>query len=587
MKKKRIFWIAAGMILLAGFVLWVIFLRPTRPVVSVAERMAAGEEDTRTLIVVYSHSGNTRRVAQLLQGLTGGDLLEVNTRRDYAVGMAVMAVQTRIERAVGLLPSLDVELPDIDRYDRILIGGPVWSYTVATPLSRFLSDMDFTGKQVAPFWTDAGSPGDYESSFASQVRGGEVLAGLGLSGSSRLSDEEVTQRLEEWLNTLQADYVNPGRSLEKYAYVYLPHGFNATDPETQYDVLYLLHGGGGNAERYFDGAGQSSQFKRILDHMIQNGELKPMIVVTPTFYPIGNTDSSVSTVGAAVAHFSEELVNDLIPAVESSYPTYAETTDASGLKASRDHRGFGGFSMGSVAAWYVFADCLDYFRYFLPMSGDCWIAGERAGGSDPAGTAAALANALKESGYGANDFFIHAMTGTSDMAYDALASQIEAMKEAEGFAFGADTSENNLYFSVLEGGTHDYGSIRRYLYNAMPAFLGAEDFDSAAEKAIKELETRLRDLFQQLKPSAGIPTKAGDIIGALLGDNDIFHFCDTSTISGKDQRRGIKSLFDGEFAAYRNPAAHANLSCTKREAIEQIMLASQLMYILDRPCLKS
>lgn len=277
------------------------------------------------------------------------------------------------------------------------------------------------------------------------------------------------------LDYTTVDYVNPGRSLEKYAYVYLPHGFNATDPETQYDALYLLHGGGGNAERYFDGAGQSSQFKRILDHMIQNGELKPMIVVTPTFYPIGNTDSSVSTAGAAAAHFSEELVNDLIPAVESAYPTYAETTDASGLKASRDHRGFGGFSMGSVAAWYVFADCLDYFRYFLPMSGDCWIAGERAGGSDPAGTAAALANALKESGYGANDFFIHAMTGTSDMAYDALASQIEAMKEAEGFAFGADTSENNLYFSVLEGGTHDYDSIRRYLYNAMSVFWGAED----------------------------------------------------------------------------------------------------------------
>lgn len=203
MKKKRILWIVIGVILLLGFALWAIFLRPTRSVVSVAERMVAGEEDTSTLIVVYSYSGNTRRVAQLLQDMTGGDLLEINTRRHYVGGMAAMAAQTRIERATGLLPSLDVELPDIERYDRILIGGPVWSYTVATPLSRFLSDMDFTGKQVAPFWTDAGSPGEYESSFASQVWGGEVLTGLGLSGSSQLSDEEVTQRLEEWLNTLQ------------------------------------------------------------------------------------------------------------------------------------------------------------------------------------------------------------------------------------------------------------------------------------------------------------------------------------------------------------------------------------------------
>ena len=111
-------------------------------------------------------------------------------------------------------------------------------------------------------------------------------------------------------------------------------------------------------------------------------------------------------------------------------------------------------------------------------------------------------------------------------------------------------------------------------------------FASAAEKAIRELETRLRERFQQLKPGVGVPAKIGDIIGALLGgDNGLFNFCDTSTISGKDHRRGVKLLFEGIFVAYRNPASHANLSCTKREAIEQIMLASQLMYILDKPLL--
>lgn len=106
-------------------------------------------------------------------------------------------------------------------------------------------------------------------------------------------------------------------------------------------------------------------------------------------------------------------------------------------------------------------------------------------------------------------------------------------------------------------------------------------FASAAEKAMKELETRLRELFRELKLGAGIPAKVGDIISALLGDNGVFDFCDTSTVSGKDYQRGIKALFEGTFAAYRNPAAHANLPCTKREAIEQIMLVSQLMYIMD------
>ena len=107
-------------------------------------------------------------------------------------------------------------------------------------------------------------------------------------------------------------------------------------------------------------------------------------------------------------------------------------------------------------------------------------------------------------------------------------------------------------------------------------------YDSAAEKAIKEVETRLRELFQLLKPGVTVPTKVGDIIGALLTENGAYHFVDLSTASGKDYRRGIQSLFEGTFAAYRNPSAHENLSCTKREAMEQIMLASQLMYVLNK-----
>lgn len=108
-------------------------------------------------------------------------------------------------------------------------------------------------------------------------------------------------------------------------------------------------------------------------------------------------------------------------------------------------------------------------------------------------------------------------------------------------------------------------------------------YDSAAEKAIKEVETRLREKFKELKPSVTVPTKVGDIIGALLTENGAFKFSDTSTASGKDYRRGVQALFEGTMAAYRNPSAHENLSLTKRKALEQIMLASQLMYILDKP----
>lgn len=60
-----------------------------------------------------------------------------------------------------------------------------------------------------------------------------------------------------------------------------------------------------------------------------------------------------------------------------------------------------------------------------------------------------------------------------------------------------------------------------------------------------------------------------------------YQFCDTSTTSGQDYRRGIKLLCEGLFAFYRNPSSHANIECSKRQAFDQISLASQLMYVLD------
>lgn len=108
-----------------------------------------------------------------------------------------------------------------------------------------------------------------------------------------------------------------------------------------------------------------------------------------------------------------------------------------------------------------------------------------------------------------------------------------------------------------------------------------EYYSSAAEKAIKEVEARLRELFSELKPNAGVPSKVNDIIGALLSENGVLKFGDAATQSGKDFRRGVQQLFEGTIAAYRNPSAHANLDINRRMAIEQIVLASQLMYILD------
>ena len=257
-----------------------------------------------------------------------------------------------------------------------------------------------------------------------------------------------------------------GQPMQKYALVYLPYGYDE-GTTSRYNVLYQMHSGGGSPTTYFGGEGRSTQYKNILDNMIQNGDCQPCIVVTPTFYLSGDGNTSVSNSGVAVEQFPTELVSDLIPAVESTYRTFATGTSRADLRRSRNHRAFGGFSMGSVCTWWTFSKALDCFRYFVPLSGDCWAMGTQAGLSNPTGTAQYLANALHESGYTERDFFIHAMTGSDDIAEPMMTAQTDAMRSLPEFSFGTDKRTNNIHYAVFPGGSHTSSYAFQYVYNAL------------------------------------------------------------------------------------------------------------------------
>ena len=133
-----------------------------------------------------------------------------------------------------------------------------------------------------------------------------------------------------------------------------------------------------------------------------------------------------------------------------------------GVSFRREDRIIGGFSMGGVTTWYAFLQALDLFYHFLPLSGDCWACGEKGGGEFPEETASILAEAVSAQGH--PDFRIHAITGDRDIAYPNLDPQIRAMRKLPAF-------DGRLRYDVLEGGVHDYETIFRYLYNALPEIL--------------------------------------------------------------------------------------------------------------------
>jgi flavodoxin len=163
----------------------------------------AGESGRRKVLVIcYSLSGRTKAVAEKLRAKAGADFYEIQTVKTYPSSYPGVYEEPRRELEQNDLPVLKGAPPDMSGYDLILVGAPVWWYTVPTPVMRFLRDADFLGKRVAGFCTYDTTLGQYHSHFARQVKNGEVREGISLSYPHRIPAPELDQRLDAWLKAV-------------------------------------------------------------------------------------------------------------------------------------------------------------------------------------------------------------------------------------------------------------------------------------------------------------------------------------------------------------------------------------------------
>lgn len=255
------------------------------------------------------------------------------------------------------------------------------------------------------------------------------------------------------------DYIGNGNTIQSSATVYLPYGYDQDDSATRYNILYLQHGAYGNERTWMYEYGDS--FKNMIDHMIEDKLIPPLIIVMP-YLPSGNEWYHDTT----PIFYSGELKNDLMPAVEEYYHTYAENTSDAGFEASRSHRAFGGFSAGGTTTWRVFLEGMDRFEYFMPMSGGLTLGGD---GSTDVEDATLIADTAATSGYGKREYYVFSATGTRDVAYQGLTAQIEYMKTLTNAFDYTQTgfTDGNLMYYTIEGNRHDYQYTYEYVFNGL------------------------------------------------------------------------------------------------------------------------
>ncbi len=147
-----------------------------------------------TLIAYFSVSGTTKAAAERIQKLTEADIFEIKGEKEYGSYLKAVAIGGK-EIMSKEMPKVTTHIENIESYDNIILGFPVWYGTCPRLIRTFATEYDFSGKDIHLFVT-SGNAGSEKSE--STVK--EIFKGANVHPSIRIttqSDDEIKAWLEK------------------------------------------------------------------------------------------------------------------------------------------------------------------------------------------------------------------------------------------------------------------------------------------------------------------------------------------------------------------------------------------------------
>ena len=134
--------------------------------------------------------GNTEIVAEFIQKAVSGELFEIDTVKNYPVDYTECTEVAKIEIQQKARPELKNYLPNIDEYDKIFLGYPIWWSVPPMAVSTFLEKYNFSGKKIIPFATHEGSGLGGSVNYIKKIcPSAEILSGLAIHGADAKNSE--------------------------------------------------------------------------------------------------------------------------------------------------------------------------------------------------------------------------------------------------------------------------------------------------------------------------------------------------------------------------------------------------------------
>jgi len=144
--------------------------------------------------------GNTEVVANMIQKITGADMLHIESVTAYPPDYTEATAVAKNELRAKARPKLTGQVENMGAYDVIFLGYPNWWGTMPMPVFTFLESYDFSGKTIVPFCTHEGSGmGHSEQDIAKACPKAIVLRGIAIHGTSASS---AVSNVSSWIDGL-------------------------------------------------------------------------------------------------------------------------------------------------------------------------------------------------------------------------------------------------------------------------------------------------------------------------------------------------------------------------------------------------
>lgn len=157
----------------------------------------------KKLVVFYSYTGHTKMIAENIQQKLNCNILEIKPVKPYSTDYQTVVDEEQNNSSVGKTPDIQKIDKNLNDYDEIIIGTPVWWYTIAPVIRTFLTQNDLSNKTIKPFATNAGWLGHTFQEIQKLCPNSKVDKGMNIVFES-YSDNLVTSpdEIEKWIDEL-------------------------------------------------------------------------------------------------------------------------------------------------------------------------------------------------------------------------------------------------------------------------------------------------------------------------------------------------------------------------------------------------